>query len=135
MNIKIKVKDPNGAYADPETGQGFSGADPIEVKLTKFICGLIYRGEAEVYETLETRLESEEITLNNLSFPKLRDYAISLGLEFHRGMKKVDLMAWIKKAKGQPEMEDAEIEDRGDVAEALPEEKAEEKDERDNREN
>ena len=99
MNIKITLKNPDGAYADPETGQGFSGADPIEVKLTKFICGMIYRGEVEIYETTETLLESGEVALEDMTYPKLKDYAESLGYEFHRGVKKEELIDWIKKAK------------------------------------
>lgn len=113
MNIKISLKNPDGAYADPETGQGFSGKDPIDVKLTRFICGLIYRGEAKIYETTETLLESGEVALKDMTYPKLKDYAESLGYEFHRGVKKEELIDWIKKAKNQPEIED-------DKAEALP---------------
>lgn len=101
MNVKINLRDPNGAYADPGTGLAITGEGPLTVKLTKFVCGMIYRGEAEIYETTETLLESGEVTLDDLPWPKLKEYAISLGYDLKVGTKKEQLIDYVREKKDE----------------------------------
>jgi len=101
MKIKITLKNENYAYADPENGAAISGGGPIEVDLTQFVCGLIYRGEVKIYETVETKLESGEETYDTMPWNQLKEYATNIGIKVIPKMKKPELIKRIKEIKGE----------------------------------
>ena len=102
MNVRIILKRPNGAYVDAGTGKSISGEGPQLVKLTPFVCGLIYRGEAEIYETLETKIEDGEMKLEDLPWNDLKALAVKRGMVMTKSVDKQEILEFLG-VKGKEE--------------------------------
>ena len=98
MLVQIKLKDPNSVYSD--NGKDISGADPIITELTPFICGLIYRNEAKIYESSTDKMyNSNEQDLATLSYFDLKKMALDLGIHISENPNKKKLIEMIKEKK------------------------------------
>jgi hypothetical protein len=97
MFVQIKLSDPKAAFSD--NGIAICGGDPMIVELSPFICGLIYRGEAEIYEsTYDKAMSKKESQLETLPWYELKKMAVDLNLDISRHPSKSDLIALIKGA-------------------------------------
>jgi organic radical activating enzyme len=95
MFIQIKLKDKNAAYSDH--GLAISGGEPIILELTPFVCGLIYRNEAEIYESPNDKVNSKsESDIENLSWIELKKLALDNNLDIRSNPNKKQLIEALK---------------------------------------
>jgi len=95
MLVQIKLKDPKSAYSD--NGKAICGSDPIIVELTPFICGLVYRKEAELFEDPTDILYGNDVKdLKALSYFQLKKLAIDNNINLSPPPSKKQLIEMLK---------------------------------------
>ena len=87
MLIQIKLKDPAAAYSDG--GIAISGTEPIILELTPFVAGLIYRNEAEIFESPQDKVNSKSnLDLETMSWIELKKLAQDNNFDTKNASKK-----------------------------------------------
>ena len=95
MLVQIRLRDPGSAYSD--NGISISGADPIILELSPFVCGLVYRGEADIFESAQDKINSKkEKDLDNIGWIELKKLAIDNGLDVTKHSSKKQLIEMLK---------------------------------------
>ena len=95
MLVQIRLRDPNGAYSD--NGIAISGGDPIILELSPFVCGLIFRGEADIFESPQDKMNNEDPkNLDNLSWIELKKLAQINELEITKSSTKKQIVEMLR---------------------------------------
>lgn len=98
MLVQIKLRDPKGAYSD--NGLAISGAEPIILELTPFVCGLIYRNEAEIFESPQDRINNKDPeNLDSMNWIELKKLAQDSNINF--GSKQPSKKQLVEALKGK----------------------------------